>query len=163
MNKQRECEEIVKIPDTGRSFRLAGTWGFARELDVNDNDLTFLYNDLVEGSLPPDKIKDVIKFALIEVDGKEVTGEDRELPAIEIMEEGGLIDASILARMMMAHVMLGRVKKKQLQNSETVNGITRDFQKMLNRSRLRTFMLLGLLWVVPLVISIVAICMSFSR
>jgi len=163
MNKQRECEEIVKIPDTGRTFKLAGTWGFARELAVNDNDLSFLYGELAEGLLPPDKIKDVIKYALIEVDGKEITWEERESPAIEIMEDGGLVDASLLARMMMGHIMLGRVKKKQLQNSEVVNGIAKDLQKVLSRSRLKAFMLLGFLWGVPLLISIVALCMSFNR
>lgn len=163
MNRQREFEEIVKIPDTGRTFRLAATWGFVRELSLSGEDLSIVYNELVEGLLPPVKIKDVIKFALIEADGKEITGDDRESAAIEILEDGGLIDSSLLARHLIGHIVLGRVKKKQLQNNETVNSITKDLQKTLGRSRWKTFMLLGLLWAAPLLISITALCMSFSR
>ena len=56
MNKTRECEEIVKNPDSGKLYRFAGTFDFITKLAINGRDPSFIFNDLAEGLLPPEEI-----------------------------------------------------------------------------------------------------------
>lgn len=149
MNKQRECEEIVTDKDAGKSYRFAGTFGFIRQLSLAGRDPALIFADLADGLLPPEEIKNVIKFSVEQVDGVDVADIDRESVAIELIERAGLQDSSIIARKMMAHAMMGDIKKKQLLLQETIQGAI--FKP--NHSPWTVIAKAGLLWVGSLVVA----------
>lgn len=160
MNRQRECEEIVTDKDAGKSYRFAGTFNFIRMLSLAGRDPSFIFADLADGLLPPDEIKNVIKFAIEELNGEIVADEDREAIAIEFIERAGLTDASLIARIMMSHAMVGTIKKKQLLQQEAIQAIFKS-----SHSRWRIFASIGLLWVGSLAVGITGstalLCMIF--
>ncbi len=156
MNKSRECEEIVTETDSGKSYRLAGNFGFIRMLAMAGRDPSFIFEDLANGLLPPEEIKNVLKFAIVQVDGEDIKDEDREAQAVTLVEAAGLQDCSLLARMMMSHAMVGAIKKKQIAQNETIQGAIISP----NHSRWKTFSLLGLLLGAPLILSTIAICIA---
>ena len=143
MNKLRECEEIITDKDAGKSYRFAGTFGFIRTLAFAGRDPSFIFADLADGLLPPEEIKNVIKFSIEQVDGTDIEDIDREAAAIEFIERAGLQDASLLARMMMVHAMVGAVKKKNLRQRELIESLIPSP----SLSRWRIIMKLGSLWV----------------
>ena len=140
MNKTRECEEVVSDPDTGKKYLFAGSFLFIRMLAFAGRDPAFIFEDLAAGKLPPEEIKNVIKFSLEKINGEEVADEDREQAAIDFVEQAGLQDASMVARLMMGHAMVGGIKKKQIRLQETITGA---IMKQ-NRSPLRIFAFIGL-------------------
>ena len=158
MNKVRECEEIVTDAEAGKSYRFAGTFGFVRKLSLAGRDPSFIFSDLAEGLLPPDEIKNVVKFSLEQVDGEDVADVDLDAAAIEFIERAGLQDSSVLARIMMTHAMVGAIKKKQIRLHEATMGAI--FKP--NRSHWKTFAFLGLLWMGSLAISAALACMIFK-
>lgn len=123
MNRQRECEEIVTDKEAGKSYRFAGTFNFIRMLSLAGRDPAFIYADLIDGNLPPDEIKQVIMFSMEQINGEDVPDQDREEEAVELIERSGLVDASLLARIVMSHAMIGAIKKKQIRQNETLQGI----------------------------------------
>ena len=155
MNKNRECEEIVTDEDAGKSYRFAGTFGFIRKLSLAGRDPSFIFADLADGLLPPEEIKNVIKFSIEQIDGTDIEDTDREDAAIEFIERAGLQDSSMIARHMMAHAMIGAIKKKQLRLNETIQGAILKP----NHSPWIAIAKAGLLWVASLAISTTAACM----
>ena len=149
MNKSRECEEIVTDQDAGKSYRFAGTFGCIRMLSLAGRDPSLIFADLADGLLPPEEIKNVIKFSIEQVDGVDIDDMERESIAIEFIERSGLQDASLLARMMMTHAMIGAVKKKSIRTQEQIESLIPSP----SLSRWRIIMKLGSLWVGTLVMA----------
>jgi len=158
MNRQRECEEIVSDVDAGKSYRFAGTFSFIRMLSLAGRDPSLIFADLAEGLLPPEEIKNVIKFSIVQIDDVDIQDQKRESTAVEFIERAGLQDSSLLARMMMSHAMIGAIKKKHIRQKEAIQGAL--FKS--SRSHWMTFVKAGSLWMGSLVISTTAACMIFS-
>ncbi len=121
-----ECEQVIKNPNTGRTYLFAGTFGFIRTLGLAQRDPALIHNDLMDGLLPPEEIKDAIKFSLEKIDGIDVADADKEKEAVEFIEEAGLIDSSIVARIVMSHAMNGAIKKKTDRESGAGEGNSGD-------------------------------------
>jgi len=158
MNRARECEEIITDTDTGKQYRMAGTFGFVRALSLSGRDPSLIFADLADGLLPPEEIKNVIKFSIVQVDGVDIEDGDRENSAIDLVESAGLQDASLLARMMMSHAMIGKIKKKHLDQNQAAQSIV----KPLNNSRWKIFTLVGLSLAGSLAGLIALACMIFK-
>jgi hypothetical protein len=120
MQKKRECEEIVKDSDTGKSYRFAGTFQAIREIHLAGRNISLISEDMVNGLIIPDEIKTVLVATLEQVDGKDIADSDKELAVVGLIESAGLDDSVLLARMMLSHAAVGAIKKKAIRNNEQI-------------------------------------------
>ena len=158
MNKNRECEEIIKDTNTGLVYRFAGTMGMIKKVGLAGRDPSFINSDLSDGLLPVGDIENIIKFSMEQINGKDVDDSECEKLAIEFMEAAGLQDSSLLARMMISHAMAGSIKKKQIRILAEIQGAV--FKS--NRSPWMIFLLLGLSLAGSLAGLIALACMIYS-
>lgn len=146
MNKTRDCEELIRDPDTGKEYLFAGTNGFLKALALAGRDPALIHNDLIDGLLPPLEIENVIKLSLEKVDNVDVTDENRDAFSTEFIEAAGLIDCSLVARLVMSHGMIGSIKKKRIaeQNqTDEILGMIIQSQAKARRSRLMLCTVIG--------------------
>lgn len=132
------------------SYTCSATWGFLQLLSVRRKNLNDVFMSLANGELNPNLIMDVISCSLIKVNNDEINEAKRDKTALEIIERFGLQESSMIAREMISRAMIGDIKKKQLDQNLKVKALV---DQIYQGSRLKTFYLLGSLWVTTLISS----------
>lgn len=132
------------------SYTCSATWGFLQLLSVRRKNLNDVFMSLANGELNPNLIMDVISCSLIKVNNDEINEAKRDKTALEIIERFGLQESSMIAREMISRAMVGDIKKKQLDQNLKVKALV---DQIYQGSRLKTFYLLGSLWVTTLISS----------
>jgi len=152
MLRERRCEEVVT--GNGHKYRLAGTFGNIEAVSLAVGDPSQLFVRLADGGMPPTDIKAVIACTLEEIDGQSARELDREAEAVRFLEDFGLQDCSLLARQLISHAIIGDVKKKQIDHSEAIQGLSKRF-------RLTSFVPRGWSWAAILIVSALPAYMIF--
>jgi len=156
MRKLRRCEEL--ITGNGHAYVLAGTFGNIEAAGFVCGDPALLFARLVDGEMPPGDIRSVILCCLEEVDGVPVDENSRSDMATEFVEDFGLQDCSMLCRHLISYGIIGNVKKKQIERSETVRGLVRKLRlSTLTRSGRR-----GWWWAASCATLIAAVCLTLT-
>lgn len=139
MHKERLCEEVATL--NGVAYKFAGTFGFIEKLALKGRDPAFVFDDLSSGLLPPTHIKNALSCALVAVDGEDITtGHDDLIESF--IEEAGLQDASLVARVLMSHAMIGSVKKKKMIDGEELTELHLKSKNFLSKNLKKAGLLL---------------------
>lgn len=146
------CAETVT--GNGHRYVFSGTFDNIEAASFVCGDPGDLMRRLCDEELPPADLRSIILCCMDERDGAPVSANDREQYAVEFVEDFGLQDCALLAKHLLSYGLIGDVKKKQIELSETVRGLIRSP----NRSTLKAFAALGLLWAVTCVTSAALVC-----
>ena len=140
MHKTRDCEEIAVL--NGNSYKFAATNGFIKRVALKGRDPAYLFDDLSSGLLPPNHISNVLSCALEKKNGLDVTDKHNEV-IDQFMEDAGLQESAHVARVLLAHAMIGNVKKKQINQGETITKMELKTKNFLSRSFVKPGLLLA--------------------
>ena len=119
--KRSENEEIVS--GNGHEYKFTGTLGGAETLSLIGNDVMLVLAGLQSGLLNVTDIKNCIKCFITHRDGSKVDENDLDDIVVEFIEDFGLQECSVLARMLITYAVIGNLKKKQIANQETTTTI----------------------------------------
>lgn len=153
MPKRRPCEEIFK--DGSREIRMVGDFGFLVAVNESSGrDVSVIYSELTSGLMPPEDIRNVLANAAVLADDV-----DRYAFVEDLINRYGLQECAIMARVMLSHAMIGDVKKSAIEQGDVLRGLV---NLEAGASRWRSFLRLGLLWAVSMIVSTALACTIFS-
>lgn len=156
--KRRRCEE--RATGNGNEYLFAGTFGNIEgfSLDENGCDPAIFGLEIVDGSMPPSKIKAFLTHTLTHVNGVDADKIDAEKEVERFIEDFGLEDSARFCTLVLSHAIIGDIKKKRQKRKLLVSIMT---SKMYHLT-LKVIKKPGYIWATILLILLIVICTNFS-
>ena len=147
MAKRKPNQEVFK--DGNKEIVLVADFGFLEAVNSHGTDVSILYSELASGMLPPAKIRNILICAM----GEEI--ENKKDYAEDLITRYGLQECGIMASMMLAHAMIGDVKKSSIERKEKV----KNALETITGSPSMSLRKVGCLWTAQLLTFTILACM----
>lgn len=152
LHNKRPNEHLIQDDDD--TIRFISSWDNLYAIQEAGHDLADLFAQLSGGALPAKGILDTLICCINDIDGEEVKEAQKESVCKCIIEQYGLQEASIVARMMLTATLIGAKKNYQIQQGQLIRSFIPSQSMSLRKA--------GLLWVATSLISAVVVCLIFK-
>lgn len=125
------------------SYTFSATFDFLRRLNDKGENSAQVFAELSSGSMDSKRVLNTMSSCISDVNGEPVNDAIRDKVCIEIIENFGLQESSILACTMLSKAMVGNIKLKKIQGGKQTKAI---LDQLFPPLRLKDFWRAGSLW-----------------